>query len=368
MSFNQTRYNELIAKKKLKPSEKMELARLKEELREAEEAKFDDNKPSLIRSESVKARQMSLNIYEILPHPDQPRKHFRKNELETFAKGIKKEGLIQPIAVSLSSEGKITLIAGQKRLEAFKLENASEQEAGLKDYEMKFLTIPALVFEDKKEVEQNLIENTTKSIAENLSRAEPFVLDTAVAIASHYGLMKAVNPKLSQEAYAKEIKDSFCIESRSTIAKYLSIAKMEEELKKAVYEYELNAFTVLYQISKSKDSLDDKIELVRKASEGEIVLRDFENSEKTPESVEQPADDAAPFEEGNENSNSIDGKDDFIAPSFDEEKAPEELGESFFAIKNKYSGLNKIKTKQEAISYAEELVELLQKFINEEKN
>lgn len=56
-----------------------------------------------------------LNINEVEPNRNQPRKNFNQKALEELAKSIEQNGIIQPILVRPMSDGSYQLIAGERR-------------------------------------------------------------------------------------------------------------------------------------------------------------------------------------------------------------------------------------------------------------
>ena len=60
-----------------------------------------------------------LPVAEIVPNPAQPRKLFHPEELESLARSIAREGLLQPVLVRRTDAG-YELIAGERRLQAVK--------------------------------------------------------------------------------------------------------------------------------------------------------------------------------------------------------------------------------------------------------
>ena len=58
---------------------------------------------------------------EIYPNPNQPRKRFDFDELESLAQSIRQNGIIQPIAVRVNGKGEYELISGERRLRASRL-------------------------------------------------------------------------------------------------------------------------------------------------------------------------------------------------------------------------------------------------------
>ncbi len=98
-----------------------------------------------------------INISEIKANKDQPRKDFKKEELEELASSIKSQGVLQPIVVRKKEKQQYEIIAGERRWRG-------AQIAGLHE-------IPALVKEmtDNEAQEAALIENIQR---ENLNAVE----------------------------------------------------------------------------------------------------------------------------------------------------------------------------------------------------
>lgn len=98
-----------------------------------------------------------LNIEDIVINKDQPRKNFKKEELDELANSIKKYGVLQPILVRKLNNNKYQIIAGERRYRASKI-------AGFK-------TIPAIIkdFNDEESFNLSIIENIQR---ENLNAVE----------------------------------------------------------------------------------------------------------------------------------------------------------------------------------------------------
>ena len=98
-----------------------------------------------------------INISEIKANKDQPRKDFKKEELEELASSIKSQGVLQPIVVRKKEDQQYEIIAGERRWRG-------AQIAGLHE-------IPALVktMTDNEAQEAALIENIQR---ENLNAVE----------------------------------------------------------------------------------------------------------------------------------------------------------------------------------------------------
>jgi ParB family chromosome partitioning protein len=107
-------------------------------------------------------RIQKLFIIDVLPNPDQPRRHFDDTSLQELAASIERYGILQPLIVSPSQEGKYLLIAGERRWRA-------AQIAGLEH-------VPAIV-RKREELEQLEI-----ALIENVQRVDLSPIEQAISI------------------------------------------------------------------------------------------------------------------------------------------------------------------------------------------
>src|SRR5438034_5971223 len=61
--------------------------------------------------------ELTLSLHEIVPNPEQPRRHFDDEALGLLADSIRRHGLLQPL-VARRIAGRYELIAGERRLRA----------------------------------------------------------------------------------------------------------------------------------------------------------------------------------------------------------------------------------------------------------
>ncbi|MDR0957389.1 MAG: ParB/RepB/Spo0J family partition protein, partial [Candidatus Nomurabacteria bacterium] len=101
-----------------------------------------------------------IAVADISPNPDQPRRNFDEEQLDSLAQSIKEHGILQPIVV-VPKDGKFEIVAGERRWRATKL-------AGL-------IKIPTIV---RTLSAQHKLE---MSIIENVQRADLNPLETATA-------------------------------------------------------------------------------------------------------------------------------------------------------------------------------------------
>ena len=65
---------------------------------------------------SKKGIPANIPVDNIVPNPDQPRKHFQLRELDELCESIREFGIIQPLIIKKSEKDKYILIAGERRL------------------------------------------------------------------------------------------------------------------------------------------------------------------------------------------------------------------------------------------------------------
>lgn len=122
---------------------------------------IDEKIDSELGLEYDKSQLKDLKISDILPDPEQPRRHFNKEKLEELASSIKIHGVLQPIVV-VRKNSKFLIVAGERRYRASKL-------AGLE-------SVPAVVRElsDQNRLELSLIENIQRDNLNVLEMAEAY--------------------------------------------------------------------------------------------------------------------------------------------------------------------------------------------------
>ncbi len=93
---------------------------------------------------SNKASTLELN--NIFPNPNQPRKYFSDESLAELAASISEQGIIQPILVRpIVSEGGYEIVAGERRFRAAKLAGLKEVPVYIKDLDDAAVMAAALI-------------------------------------------------------------------------------------------------------------------------------------------------------------------------------------------------------------------------------
>jgi len=138
------------------------------------------------------------------PNPGQPRKDFSDARLRELADSIRQKGVLQPVLVEEDTDGRYTIIAGERRFRAAKL-------AGLD-------RIPVIVgrFAAEEKLEIALIENVQREDLTPIEEAQAYrqLMDMA---------------SLNQEQVAAKVgKD------RSTVANSLRLLKLPQDMQQAI--------------------------------------------------------------------------------------------------------------------------------------
>lgn len=133
---------------------------------------------------------VTININDIEPNRNQPRKDFDEQALSELAESIATHGLIQPIVVKPTTNGRYMIIAGERRWRACRLAELSEVPVIIKDTDdrtlMEIALIENLQREDLNAVEEALgykaliedFELTQDEVAKRMGKSRSAVTNT----------------------------------------------------------------------------------------------------------------------------------------------------------------------------------------------
>jgi ParB family chromosome partitioning protein len=144
---------------------------------------------------------MDISLDSIDGNPFQPRTHFDEQALEELAGSIKKLGIVQPLTVRETGNGRFQLIAGERRLRAARL-------AGLTH-------VPAYI---RTADDQAMLE---LALVENIQREDLDAIEVAI---SFQRLIEEC--RLTQEQLSDRVG-----KQRSTIANYLRLLRLPAEIQ-----------------------------------------------------------------------------------------------------------------------------------------
>ena len=194
-----------------------------------------------------------LNISEIEPNRDQPRKKFSEESLKELARSIEKHGVIQPIIV-IKKDDYYEIVAGERRWRAARMAGLSE--------------IPALIreYSDREISEIALIENIQREDLTPIEEAKAYK-----ALIEEYGI--------TQEELSGRVA-----KSRAAIANSMRLLKLDEEVQNMLAEGIISAGHARALLVLEKNS--DQIKAAQEIIKNSLSVRDTEklvkNWGKTP--------------------------------------------------------------------------------------
>ena len=152
-----------------------------------------------------------INLSDIKPNPDQPRRDFNNTSLAELSKSIKEKRIITPITVRESNKG-YEIIAGERRWRAAK--------------KAKLKSIPAYILnigDEAEMMEVALIENIQREDLNPIEEAEGYAVLNSKYSLSHDGIAKTIGKK------------------RTTISNALRLLKLPPEIRKSIRSGEITA-------------------------------------------------------------------------------------------------------------------------------
>ena len=152
-----------------------------------------------------------INLSDIKPNPDQPRRDFNNTSLDELSKSIKEKGVITPITIRESNRG-YEIIAGERRWRAAK--------------KAKLKSIPAYILnigDEAEMMEVALIENIQREDLNPIEEAEGYAVLNSKYSLSHDGIAKTIGKK------------------RTTISNALRLLKLPPEIRKSIRIGEITA-------------------------------------------------------------------------------------------------------------------------------
>ena len=193
-------------------------------------------------NEQQSGGEVLLDIAEIDPNFEQPRKNFDEQALNELAESIKVHGVIQPIVVTPMGK-RYMIIAGERRFRASKLAGKTQ--------------IPALIRHYTPQQIKEII------IIENLQREDLNPVEAGRAIKT---LMSEFN--MTQEMAADRIG-----KSRSAVANILRLLTLDDDVLKLVEQNRLSAGHARALVVVPKQS---QYKLALKACDNKMNVRDTE--------------------------------------------------------------------------------------------
>ena len=262
-----------------------------------------------ISTEIDKKDIITIDLKNIYPNQDQPRRVFDEEKIKILSESIKNYGVLQPIVLKPDDKGKYMIIAGERRYRASKLARKSDIPAVIKDIPMKDLMEIALIVillrEELNPIEEalayrSLIKNyevTQEEISEAVGKSRPHItntlrllnlpqkimdmIDQGQITAGHGKALLRVNDEnLQLELANKVIAEELSVRATEALAKKICEDNIKEVPKKSkekdvfivdVEEKLRNIFGTKVNISKGKKKGKIEIEYYNEDDLNNIV-------------------------------------------------------------------------------------------------
>jgi len=190
-------------------------------------------------------RVWQINISDVVPNPEQPRKEFNEEELQSLVLSIKKHGIMQPLVMTERPESGYELIDGERRLRAAGL-------AGL-------TTVPALI---RTATQQEKLE---LALIENIQRHDLNPIEEAYAYAR---LIEEFN--LTQEEAAQQLG-----KSRSALANTIRLLDLPTVVQTALIKGDFSAGKARALLSLKTEK--EQIEMFESMMGAKMSVREVES-------------------------------------------------------------------------------------------
>ena len=205
---------------------------------------------------------VTLNLNEIEPNREQPRKRFDEEALTQLAESIREHGVLQPLLVKPQPSGSYLLVAGERRWRAARM-------AGLTE-------VPVIIRElsEQEAMEIALIENLQREDLNPIEEAQGYK-----ELMDSFGF--------TQDQVAKRVG-----KSRSAVANALRLIGLPKEIFPLLENGSLSAGHARALLSLGDEA--EMIETARLAVEKNLTVRDLEKKaqgkrKKVTSSVSQKA-------------------------------------------------------------------------------
>lgn len=213
--------------------------------------------------------ELSLPIEKVQPNPDQPRRDFKQDDLDSLAASIREKGIIQPLIVRKMAEDQYQIVAGERRWRAAQMAQLHEVPVIVRDF--------------------NDTEVLEIAIIENIQRADLNPIEEGLGYKQLMDRFGHTQEKLAQ-ALSK---------SRSHIANLMRLLQLPEDVQNMLKAGKLSAGHARALIT-APNASELAVQVVAKG----LSVRE---TEKLANAVNQPKSRPAPRQEKDPDTKAIEG-------------------------------------------------------------
>ncbi|MCR5109072.1 MAG: ParB/RepB/Spo0J family partition protein [Lachnospiraceae bacterium] len=216
-----------------------------------------------------------IKITKIEPNPNQPRKHFDDDTLQSLSESIKQKGIIDPLIVQ-DMEDHYEIIAGERRWRAAKLAGLKEVPVIIRKYteqeKMEIALIDNIQREELNPIDEakaykDLIEKydlKQDEVAERVSKSRTAVTNSMRLLKLDHRVQEMVIQESISQGHARAL---------------LAIEDGDEQFRLAqdIMDKDLSVREIEKQVKKLKDPKDNK---KKKKNSYDIIYKDLEEKLK----------------------------------------------------------------------------------------
>ena len=257
-----------------------------------------------INGEIDKKDITTIELKNIYPNQDQPRRVFDEEKIKILSESIKNYGVLQPIVLKPDEKGKYMIIAGERRYRASKLARKVDIPAVIKDIPMKDIMEIALIENLQREelnpIEEalaykSLIKNysvTQEEISEAVGKSRPHItntlrllnlpkqitdmIDQGQITAGHgKAILRLSDENLQIELANKVIAEELSVRATETLAKKISEENIKEVPKKVK---EKDVFIVDVE-ERLRNIFGTKVNISKRKKKGKIEIEYYNEDE-----------------------------------------------------------------------------------------
>lgn len=243
---------------------------------------------------------ITVNLNDIEPNRKQPRKDFDDQALQELSESISEHGLIQPIVVKPTSNGRYSIIAGERRWRACRMAGLYEAPVIIKDADeqelMELALIENLQREDLNAVEEalgyrSLIDAfglTQEQVAKRMGKSRVAVTNALRLLnltedelqALRVGAISAGHARALLTVEDEQLRNKM-LEAATNGASVRELERMAKSLKKTVSSKKANKNNFYSEVELSlKNELHRKVNIVSTGNgKGKITIEFFSDEE-----------------------------------------------------------------------------------------
>jgi len=249
-----------------------------------------------------------IDINEIEPNRDQPRKHFDEDSLVELSESLKSYGIIQPILLK-KVENYYEIIAGERRWRAAKIAGIKKVPAIIKDFE-KGLAFEIALVENLQREDLNPMEESEsyrrlqqefslsqEQIAQKVGksrsavtnsmrllnldvRVQNFVAENKLSGGHARALLSLNDGELQFEVAEKIIEEGYSVRTVEALVKQLlerSEICEEEKVEKKEADFDTSSYQNIE--SELKTIFSTKVKITSKKNKGKIEIEYYSNED-----------------------------------------------------------------------------------------